>query len=230
MELADSHKLEFPADRAARLHLVSGSELKRRIRAGLFFTAETCDDDRAADWELDTVYRQRAEFDPVHRLLGSRQTGCTQISASARGPMTVAAPSTSQVSVSSQAFDCTRSTVPGTDLQPVQELKELAVAFENAGHPNRLPRLGFAQRELTAAAPAGRGVRAQAVAVRAGTLLAQHGDQPLFEIVGDGVLQPLRPLRGSCTSRIRRPGPACAPAGDGAAGCGWRCGVLPRSG
>jgi hypothetical protein len=45
MELNDSHKLELPAALAASVHVVNGSELDRRVRAGVFDTIETCDDE-----------------------------------------------------------------------------------------------------------------------------------------------------------------------------------------
>jgi hypothetical protein len=45
MELADSHKLEFPPATAALFHLLPQSELDRRIEAGTYDTVETCEDD-----------------------------------------------------------------------------------------------------------------------------------------------------------------------------------------
>lgn len=43
MELADSHKLNFPPDRAAPLHLVSEPEILKQLKAGRFATAVDCD-------------------------------------------------------------------------------------------------------------------------------------------------------------------------------------------
>lgn len=64
MELMDSHKLEFPADRAAAQHVVPGSEVARRIRAGEFATVESCEDDEGVPADgLDAVYAHKAEFD-----------------------------------------------------------------------------------------------------------------------------------------------------------------------
>ena len=45
MELADSHKLEFPPATAALFHLLPQSELDRNIKAGMYDTVETCEDD-----------------------------------------------------------------------------------------------------------------------------------------------------------------------------------------
>jgi len=62
MELNDSHKLELPAALAASLHVVNGSELDRQVRAGVFDTVETCDDEeRMQARGLTQVYSQNAE-------------------------------------------------------------------------------------------------------------------------------------------------------------------------
>jgi hypothetical protein len=45
MEVADSHKLEFPPATAALFHLLPQSELDRRIKAGTYDTVETCEED-----------------------------------------------------------------------------------------------------------------------------------------------------------------------------------------
>lgn len=45
MELADSHKLEFPPATAALFHLLPQSELDRRIKAGTYDAVETCEDE-----------------------------------------------------------------------------------------------------------------------------------------------------------------------------------------
>lgn len=62
MELADSHKLEFPPDRAKRLHLVSEDEELKQLRAGRFATAADCDKGHkiGAD-DFKKVYRQKYE-------------------------------------------------------------------------------------------------------------------------------------------------------------------------
>lgn len=43
MELADSHKLEFPPARAIPLHLVSEAEILQQLKAGRYATAVDCD-------------------------------------------------------------------------------------------------------------------------------------------------------------------------------------------
>lgn len=45
MELADSHKLDFPPEVAARLHVISQKELDRRIQAKYFATLEIAEDE-----------------------------------------------------------------------------------------------------------------------------------------------------------------------------------------
>ena len=42
MELADSHKLDFPPDREAELHLVSESKILKQLAAGQYPTAVDC--------------------------------------------------------------------------------------------------------------------------------------------------------------------------------------------
>jgi 4-amino-4-deoxy-L-arabinose transferase-like glycosyltransferase len=64
MELADSHKLEFPPALNAQLHLISGSELERRTKAGYFDTFQTCDDE--SDFEsldLGHLYAHKAKIE-----------------------------------------------------------------------------------------------------------------------------------------------------------------------
>ena len=61
MELTDSHKLSFPKDRAAWLHLASEDEVNRRIRAGEFATVESCGEYESFDETAAEVYRQQAK-------------------------------------------------------------------------------------------------------------------------------------------------------------------------
>jgi 4-amino-4-deoxy-L-arabinose transferase-like glycosyltransferase len=61
LELRDSQKLEFPAARAESLHLVPGSELRRRVQAGLFDTVQTCEGDvDIPAFGLDRLYSRQA--------------------------------------------------------------------------------------------------------------------------------------------------------------------------
>lgn len=61
MELEDSHKLEFPAAMAERLHIVPGTELTRRIKAGMFHTVQTCEDEETIEeLGLERLYAQKA--------------------------------------------------------------------------------------------------------------------------------------------------------------------------
>jgi hypothetical protein len=62
MELADSHKLELPSDFAHRMHIVDGSELRRRTQAGEFYTLENCqEDDQNEEDGIPKLYRNHAK-------------------------------------------------------------------------------------------------------------------------------------------------------------------------
>jgi hypothetical protein len=63
MELRDSHKLEIPAELAATMHILTGPELERQIKAGVFSTVQTCSysDEKIAALGLAQIYAQKAE-------------------------------------------------------------------------------------------------------------------------------------------------------------------------
>ena len=61
MEFDYSHELKLPANQAAALHIVPQTELKRRVAAGMFSTAVTCDEDEDNDLELPKLYSHKAE-------------------------------------------------------------------------------------------------------------------------------------------------------------------------
>ena len=64
MELADSHKLEFPPERAKALHLVSEAEELKQLKAGRFATAADCDKGhKVSEEDFKKLYKQKAEFD-----------------------------------------------------------------------------------------------------------------------------------------------------------------------
>jgi hypothetical protein len=64
MELADSHKLDFPPDRAIPLHLVSEAEELKQLNAGRFSTAVDCDKGhKLGENDFKKLYRQKVEFD-----------------------------------------------------------------------------------------------------------------------------------------------------------------------
>jgi len=66
MELADSHKLDFPPETAARLHLISQKELDRRIQAKEFATVEIAEDeDDVARLGLPRLYAHAAKAGEV---------------------------------------------------------------------------------------------------------------------------------------------------------------------
>jgi hypothetical protein len=63
MELADSHKLEFPPDRAIPLHLLPESEVIRQVKAGRFSTVVNCDKSpKLTDEDLAKLYANHADF------------------------------------------------------------------------------------------------------------------------------------------------------------------------
>jgi hypothetical protein len=61
MELNDSHKLDFPKDKAAWLHLLSEDEVERQIEAGAFTTVESCAEYEAFDESAALIYRKTAD-------------------------------------------------------------------------------------------------------------------------------------------------------------------------
>lgn len=74
MEHNDSHKLELPPALARLVHIVNGSELDRRVRAGEFDTLETCDeDDKIRARGLAQVYAHQVEVDTCTVFWGPRR-------------------------------------------------------------------------------------------------------------------------------------------------------------
>jgi hypothetical protein len=68
MELADSHKLDFPPERAIPLHLVSETEELTQLKARRFATAVDCGKShKVGEDDFKKLYRQNAEF----------ESGCT---------------------------------------------------------------------------------------------------------------------------------------------------------
>ncbi len=64
MEYADTHKLELPAAKAASLHIVPGSEIKRRIQAGVFDAVQSCEEeDYMKKLGLPGVYKHRVDVE-----------------------------------------------------------------------------------------------------------------------------------------------------------------------
>lgn len=64
MELADSHKLEFPPERAIPLHLVPESEVLKQVKAGRFNTVVNCDKNyKLKDQDLLKLYASHADFE-----------------------------------------------------------------------------------------------------------------------------------------------------------------------
>ena len=64
MELADSHKLEFPPERANPLHLVPESEVIKQVKAGRFNTVVNCDKNvKLTDEDLAKLYANHQDSD-----------------------------------------------------------------------------------------------------------------------------------------------------------------------
>ena len=64
MELADSHKLDFPPERAVPLHLVSEAEELKQLKEGRYPTAVDCDKGhKLGEEDFKKLYRQKAESD-----------------------------------------------------------------------------------------------------------------------------------------------------------------------
>ncbi|HEX4278025.1 MAG TPA: hypothetical protein VHZ74_21875 [Bryobacteraceae bacterium] len=64
MELADSHKLDFPPQRAIPLHLVSENEELKQLKAKRFATAVDCDKGHKLTPEVfQKLYRQKFDFE-----------------------------------------------------------------------------------------------------------------------------------------------------------------------
>ena len=64
MELADSHKLDFPPERAIPLHLVSEAEILKQLKAGRFATAADCDKGhKIGSEDFKKLYRQMFDSD-----------------------------------------------------------------------------------------------------------------------------------------------------------------------
>ena len=62
MESADSHKLELAPAKASALHIVPGSEIKRRIQAGVFDAVLSCEEeDYIKKLGLPGVYTHRED-------------------------------------------------------------------------------------------------------------------------------------------------------------------------
>jgi hypothetical protein len=74
MELGDSHKLELPVALADLVHIVNGSELDRRVRAGVYDTVETCDDEaRMQARGLPQLYSNSVEISSCTVFWGLRK-------------------------------------------------------------------------------------------------------------------------------------------------------------
>jgi hypothetical protein len=64
MELADSHRLEFPPAFARTMHIISRADLDQKIKAGEFSTVEMCQDDETYEaLGLRQLYAQHFETD-----------------------------------------------------------------------------------------------------------------------------------------------------------------------
>jgi hypothetical protein len=73
MELADSHKLDFPPATARELHVIPGPELDRQLKAGVFDVVEILEDDERIDsLGLPKMYEHSANVEDVNIFWGKR--------------------------------------------------------------------------------------------------------------------------------------------------------------
>jgi hypothetical protein len=71
LELADSHKLDFPPAVARELHVIPQKELDRQIKAGVFDVVEISDDDARVDaLDLRKMYSHSAEVEDMDIFWG----------------------------------------------------------------------------------------------------------------------------------------------------------------
>ncbi|HEX4772820.1 MAG TPA: hypothetical protein VH351_18450 [Bryobacteraceae bacterium] len=61
LEFSYSHKVDLPPKEAERLHIIPTKELAAQMKAGVYATVETCDDDKIDDWHLAELYKQRKD-------------------------------------------------------------------------------------------------------------------------------------------------------------------------
>ena len=61
LEFQYSQKLDLPPERLAALHITRESELKKRLAAGTFWSAATCDDDMIDNFDLDKTFRNKVK-------------------------------------------------------------------------------------------------------------------------------------------------------------------------
>jgi hypothetical protein len=73
MEFSYSHKLQLPPAQEALYHVISYPELKKEMEAGKFDTAQSCNDDRISDLDLEKIFPHKADvgdctvfWGPVH--------------------------------------------------------------------------------------------------------------------------------------------------------------------
>jgi hypothetical protein len=61
LEFQYSQKLDLPSERLAALHITPESELKKKLAAGTFWSAATCDDDMIDDFNLDKTFGSKVK-------------------------------------------------------------------------------------------------------------------------------------------------------------------------
>ncbi len=61
LEYDDSHKLNMPPDVLAQMHIVSRAQLDQWIKAGVFSTIETDEEDRMDELQVSRIYKQKAQ-------------------------------------------------------------------------------------------------------------------------------------------------------------------------
>jgi hypothetical protein len=61
LEFSYSHKVDLGPKENALLHIIPTKQLEEQVKAGVYATAETCDDDKIDDWHLHDIYKHRKD-------------------------------------------------------------------------------------------------------------------------------------------------------------------------
>ncbi|MBV9085029.1 MAG: hypothetical protein JOZ62_20315 [Acidobacteriaceae bacterium] len=72
MEFSYSHKLDIPVKEASALHIIPRKELQREVKAGIFATFQTCDEDKIDEWGIPALYTRRADIADCSVFWGRR--------------------------------------------------------------------------------------------------------------------------------------------------------------
>lgn len=63
LEFSYSHKVDIAPKQAALLHIIPAKQLEQQMKAGVYATVESCDDDKIDDWQLASHYKNRKDIE-----------------------------------------------------------------------------------------------------------------------------------------------------------------------